>query len=164
MTFGNETDARFIRDWYVLMAEHRREYQEQPPSGWSKLGSGCYRAAFLNTMSGLVYKVEHRYGNGYGQSNQGEAETFRRFMLRKLPKGCRLPRWAHYELDGRGVMVMEHFEKLLHDYSMYSEEGAPYWNAQNKFSSSFPDLWDLHGSNIAVDEETRTIVPIDLGA
>lgn len=163
MAFGNERNARFIRDWYVLMAEHCRT-GEKPPQEWRRLGSGCYRAAFLHEPSGVVYKVEHRYGSGYTQSNKGEAESFRRFLLTKLPHGCRLPRWEFYELDGRGVMVMEKFDKLLHEFGKYTANGSKYWDAQSRFSSAFPDLWDLHGRNIAVDEETGQIVPIDLGA
>ena len=159
---GNESSAEFIRDWSVLMSKHYRD-REQTPDGWVRLGSGCYRVAYLNELEGIVYKVEHRYGVAYGQTNEGEFQNLRSMRLTRLPKGIRFPRYHLYSLDGRTVAAMEYLPKLLSEFSRYVGEGATYWNLQSKLCDTFPDLWDMHGANIAVDENTKEIVPIDLG-
>lgn len=158
---GNEQSAEFIRDWSVLMSKHCRE-REQTPDGWVRLGSGCYRVAYLNAIEGIVYKVEHRYGSG-GQTNEGEFQNLCRMMLTRLPQGIRFPRYHLYSLDGRTVAAMEYLPKLLKSFSHYGE-GQTYWSLQHKLCDTFPHLWDMHGGNIAVDERTSEIVPIDLGA
>lgn len=158
---GNESSAEFIRDWSVLMSKHYRE-QEQTPDGWVRLGSGCYRVAYLNALEGIVYKVERRYGSAYNQTNEGEFQQLRSMRLTTLPKGIRLPRYHLYSLDGRAVAAMEYLPKLLASFSRYGE-GQTYWNLRGKLCETFPDLWDMHGDNIAVDENTKEIVPIDLG-
>lgn len=160
---GNEEDARFIRDWYLNAVNEKGDrWNLTPPEGWARLGGGCYRAAFLHEESGVVYKVQHSYGYGYGQSNASEAETLRRYMFRKLPQGCRFPRYSFYELDGKGVMAMERFSKLLRDYSRYAE-GSHYWDRLRKLQGALYDVYDLHSANLAIDEENQLLVPIDLG-
>lgn len=158
---GNESSAEFIRDWSLLTSKHYRP--EQAPQGWTRLGSGCYRVAYLNALEGIVYKVEHRYG-GFGQTNEGEFQKLRSMRLTRLPKGIRFPRYHLYSLDGRTVAAMEYLPKLLKDFSRYGGEGATYWNLKSKLCDTLPDLWDMHGANIAVDENTKEIVPIDLGS
>lgn len=164
---GNAQEAEFIRDWYVKDQEKpREERSEGAPEGWERLGSGCYRVAFLGP-SGAVYKVQQRYpkhlNDYYGQSNAGEAATLRRLMFRKLPRGCRFPRYQLFELDGRTVIAMEKFDKLLKDYSSYSDEGRLYYDLQRHLVSALSELWDFHGGNLAVDEANKQLVPIDLG-
>lgn len=158
---GNESSAEFIRDWSLLMSKHYRS--EQAPQGWTRLGSGCYRVAYLNALEGIVYKVERCYGTG-GQTNEGEFQKLRSMRLTRLPEGIRFPRYHLYSLDGRTVAAMEYLPKLLKDFGRYVGEGATYWNLKSKLCDTFPDLWDMHGANIAVDENTKEIVPIDLGA
>lgn len=164
---GNAGEARFIRDWYIHNLSDKngdRWTYDGPhaPEGWEKLGSGCSRAAFLSP-SGVVYKVQHNYDGYIGQSNSGEASTLRRYFLKKMPRGCRLPRYTYYDLDGRSVMAMERFSKLLSNYSRYGGDGERYWNALSRLQDAMLDLYDLHGANLAVDEENKLLVPIDLG-
>lgn len=160
---GNESDAQFIRD-YVLDRSERDIYGEafNAPEGWVRLGSGCYRSAWLHKESNVVYKVQHRYTNDYGQSNAGEARNLKRYYLTKLPKGCRLPRFRHFELDGRSVMAMERFDKLL-KYVSYYDDPKGYHARLAHLQEALRDLWDLHGANLAIDEENELLVPIDLG-
>jgi hypothetical protein len=57
---------------------------------------------------------------------------------------------------------MEYLPRLLSSYSSVGD-GSGYWNARSGLCQIFPDLWDAHGGNIAVDQESGQIVPIDLG-
>lgn len=156
---GNADEALFIRDWYLSQSPQRR-YEDGAPEGWKKLGRGCYRAAFLSP-SGAVYKVQHSYEYS-SQSNAGEAETLRRYWLTRMPKGCRLPRWSLYELDGKEVMAMERFTKLLNDFPSCGE-GSEYWGLLTDLNDVINDQWDFHGANLGVDVEAGLLVPIDLG-
>lgn len=157
---GSEENAEFIRDWFVLMDKHGRSTYT-PPSGFRRLGSGAYRVAYLSEVENVVYKVEWRYGRSDEQSNQEEYLNLRSMMLRKLPDTVRFPKYHLWELDGRTVAAVEYLPNLLDTYG--GERGAKYWAAKRDLCRTFPDLWDSHGANIAVDEEAGKIVPIDLG-
>jgi hypothetical protein len=157
---GNADEALFIRDWYIGLGAERRYDSHDTPEGWERLGNGAYRAAFLSP-SGVAYKVQHSYKYS-SQSNAGEAKTLRRYWLTRMPKGCRLPRWSLYELDGKEVMAMERFTKLLNHFSHYGE-GSEYWDRVSDLNDVINDQWDFHGANLAVDEEAKLLVPIDLG-
>lgn len=156
---GSERHALFIRDWYVLM-QSNQYWDEEPPKGWKRIGSGISRTAFLGP-DGAVYKVEQYYDPENFQSNAGEAETLRNHLLTRLPLGCRLPRYTYYELDGRGVMVMEYFEKLVTKVPNGTLERSRYTNLARELMRILR-LEDLYGSNLAVDHD-GTLVPIDLG-
>lgn len=157
---GNIEEARFIRDWY-------RDYRDSDPcgvgqpNGWRRMGSGCYRVAFL-APSGVVYKVQHWQNNSY-QTNAGEAEKLRSLMFRKLPQGCRFPRYQLFELEGEGVMAMERFNQTMRSISSYSAEGKRLRALENRLIAALPELRDMHDDNIAVDEVNGQVVPIDLG-
>ena len=161
---GNEADARFIRDWYRETTGS--SYGDAPrnvPEGWEYVSSGCYRSVYLHVASGAVYKIERDPGYG-GQSNDDEANNLRKYRFRKMPKGCRFPRWALYDLGGGdNVMAMEYFTHLLNRYSRYNENGSRHWENLRKIQNVLRDLWDLHGANLAVDQTTEELVPIDLG-
>lgn len=165
---GNEENARFIRDWYVEArggeSNSWRRWEDEP-EGWTYLNHGVSRAAYLGP-DGVVYKVQHYYGRDasyyLGQSNSGEAETLRKHFLTKLPKGCRLPRFTYYELDGRGVMVMEYFRKLFNQVITSHKEYGKYASPLDDLRRTLR-LEDLYGANLAVDTERELLVPIDLG-
>lgn len=167
---GNEEDARFIRDWHIAITASEGDYDRKTgeyrsPEGWERLGSGCYRVAYLSP-DGVVYKVQLYYaapGRYEGQSNKTEVANLRKYWLTKMPEGCRLPRWGFFELDGRGVMAMEQFNKLLKQYSKRDAEGSRYWTALNRLQNVMCDMYDFHGGNLAVDEENQKLVPIDMG-
>lgn len=158
---GNETDAAFIRDWFV--AEVQKSFSEQAtePEGWKRLGAGVSRVAFLSP-EGVVYKVQRYYGEQWGQSNEREDQNIKEHRLRKLPEGCRLPRWHFYRLDGRGVMAMEAFAKLLNDVEEYTEERMRMDIIVFRLQKALRSF-DLHSHNVAVEEDTGILVPIDLG-
>lgn len=160
---GNEAEARFIHEWLRTQQE-RVDYYDNPgpraPEGWSRLGSGCYRIAFL-APSGTVYKVQNS-PTSY-QSNRDEAATLRRYMLRKLPKGCRFPRYQLFMVsEDEGVMAMERMESLLREYSHYKAEHRRIRNLRNDLIETLHDLSDLHDGNIGVAGD-GAVVPIDLG-
>lgn len=158
---GFETEAEFIRDWFILMDKHGRDTY-LPPRGFKRLGSGAYRVAYLSEETNVVYKVEQTYGRSYDQSNEEEYLNLRSMMLRKLPETVRFPKYHLWRLDGRTVAAMEYLPKLLNQYGGRNG-GQKWWEAKRDLCLTFPDLWDSHGANIAVDEEAGKIVPIDLG-
>lgn len=167
---GNAREAEFIRDWY--MEYQAKSWAEQgligdAPEGWEWLGQGCYRTAFL-APSGVVYKVQGHYpkrGTYHcGQTNAAEAASFRKFMFRKLPRGCRFPRFQLFELDGRTVIAMEKFDKLLKDFNSWDNgEGSKYWKLHQEVQEVLHEVYDAHGGNFAIDVENGQLVPIDVG-
>lgn len=160
---GNETEARFIHEWYRTRQGQEGWYDNPgplAPKGWSRLGSGCYRIAFL-APSGTVYKVQNSR-NSF-QSNLGEAATLRKFMFRKLPKGCRFPRYQLFMVgEDEGVMAMERMTSLLREYSHYKAEHKRVRELRGALVDTLHDLWDLHDGNVGVAED-GAVVPIDLG-
>ncbi len=159
---GNESDARLIFEWKE--SQFLNGYSPAP-RGWAYLGQGSFRSAYLSP-DGVVYKVEHAPGGFYGQSNYGEMLNLRRYWLTKMPKGCRLPRWGWYPIGNRttGVIAMEHFDTLLRSFSRYDANGAKYWDRLVDLQEALYDMYDLYGTNIAVDVKGDAVVPIDLGA
>ncbi|HEY6021295.1 MAG TPA: hypothetical protein VIY48_15740 [Candidatus Paceibacterota bacterium] len=53
--------------------------------------------------------------------------------------------------------------KTLSQVSRDSPEGSRYWTALNRLQNVMCDMYDFHGGNLAVDEESQKLVPIDLG-
>lgn len=160
---GNETEARFIHEWYRTQRS-KEDYWDNPgpqaPEGWERLGSGCSRIAFL-APSGTVYKVQNSPDSC--QSNVSEAYTLRRYMFRKLPKGCRFPRYQLFMVkEDEGVMAMERMVSLLREYSQYRKEHRRVRDLKVALADTLHDLWDLHDGNIGVAED-GAVVPIDLG-
>lgn len=158
---GNETDAEFIRDYVMDIEGDYYRDGSVAPEGWQRLGSGCYRSAWLHEESGVVYKVQHSYVDSW-QSNVDEARTLRRYFLKKMPKGCRLPRYQYFALDGRGVIAMERFSKLLRQVGYYQDPKG-YHDRLRLLRDVLRDVSDFHGGNLAIDEENDLLVPIDLG-
>src|SRR5512139_3469767 len=151
---GNIEEARFIREWC-----YENDHWESP-KGWRRLGSGCYRTAYLSP-SGVVYKVE-RCSNSY-QTNEGEAGALRRYMFRKFPQGCRLPRYQLFTFDEHeGVMAMEHLPRLLRQVSRHDEEGAKIRALRARLVEALADTDDMHDDNIGITAD-GVLVPIDLG-
>ena len=160
---GNESDALYIRDWY--MNDYSERYKRDPQGvdlaeGWKEIGLGCFRAAFLSPDD-LIYKVQHGYSEGRGD-NLKEWETWKRlYCTWKLPKGARLPRMGYYNLDGRGVVVAEYLPLLLR-HAWRSDEYEQYRRTRAAIERACK-LSDMHEANLAIDEENKLLVPIDLG-
>lgn len=155
---GTAEEALFIRDWFLAS---KNDYKApKTPEGWRRLGAGVSRCVFRSEATGVVYKIEKYYDDDeYTQSNRKEAETIRKFYLRKLPAGCRLPRFYLHELDGKPVMAMEAFTTLLRD----APDRQSYSVTRSRLER-FTKLWDLHDQNLAVDEVNKQLVIIDWGA
>lgn len=162
---GTEEEAGFIL-YHHLQAQARIsnwEYPE-PPEGWSRLGSGCYRVAYLSP-SGVVYKVQGRYSEDDDQrwqSNISEVRNLRRYHLKRFPKGCRLPRWNSFEFPGgKTVVAMEKFDRLVRSLSWRERDATR--EARTRMVGMVHDLHDLHDANLAYDEKTDEVVIIDWG-
>jgi hypothetical protein len=160
---GTEEEAGFILYWYLHVAA-KSGYYDQPeaPEGWKRLGSGCYRIAYLSP-SGVVYKVQGRYeaNDDRWQSNKTETANLRKNALKKFPKGCRLPRWSEFYFGTKTVVAMEKFDKLLNQLS-YGERDSVRALKQEMLRV-VTDLLDTHDANLAYDVTTKEVVIIDWG-
>lgn len=160
---GTEEEAGFILYWHLHVASKSSYYEQpEPPKGWSRLGSGCYRIAYLSP-SGVVYKVQGRYmaDDEQYQSNKTETANLRKYALKKFPKGCRLPRWSEFYFGTKTVVAMEKFDKLLRQLS-YTERDSTNV-ARQRMLNVVTTLHDLHDANMAYDTKTKEVVIIDWG-
>lgn len=163
---GTEEEAGFILYWHLMAKNSSTDYWDYPelPEGWERLGSGCYRVAYLSP-SGVVYKVQGHYdkdGDQRWQSNFSEVRNLRRHQLKRFPKGCRLPRWNSFEFpDGKIVVAMEKFDRLLSSLSWREREATR--EAMSRMLNVVDGIHDTHNANIAYDEKTNEVVIIDWG-
>ena len=162
---GTEEEAGFIL-YYHLQAQastNSWEYPE-PPEGWTRLGSGCYRVAYL-APSGVVYKVQGRYdkdGDRRWQSNFSEVQNLRRHHLKRLPKGCRIPRWNSFEFpEGKIVVAMEKFDRLVRSLTWQEREDTR--EARVRMLDAVDGIYDTHDANLAYDDKTKEVAIIDWG-
>jgi len=141
------------------------------PDGWTRIGSGAYRVAFLSP-DGVIYKVEHSYnGVSWGQSNRGEYENILRMIRQNVRHDfCRLPKSTYFQLDGRGVMAMEYIDGERPDMwqcgyrcnctKLTGECNTP---VIDSIEIAF-GITDMHAGNIAWVPAQRTYVLLDCGA
>ena len=160
---GNRGYAMYIRDWARVEQKGRRwEYlPDHAPAGWKYLGSGCYRSAYLSPDN-VVYKIQYTPGVYCGQPNIGEYRRWWDLRLRyREPEGVRWPLMNCFRFEGGDdVNAMDYVGKTLSQY--YGPDRDKYVSAARLCSWNL-GLSDMHHGNLAVDEERKLIVPIDLG-
>lgn len=163
---------RAAREAEIAAARLVRPRRPLIPEGWTRVGSGAYRTAYLSP-GGVIYKVEHNYatGAGWGQSNRGEYENILR-MVRENARHefCRLPKSTYFQLDGRGVMAMEYIngerpEMWECGYSCSCAKLTGECNTPviDEIGHAF-GIDDMHAGNIAWLPAQRTYVLLDCGA
>jgi hypothetical protein len=162
MLVGNQEEATFIHDWY-----HEAPYGRQgAPEGWKYLNSGSFRAAYL-APSGAVYKVQKDVGPYCGyQTNEGEYEKWRSLYFGcKMPKYSRLPKLGYFPIEeGVGVIAIERFSKPYRYYEEFTDERgvSRYWSDVVSEIANKCKVGDLAGNNLFLDDDEKTIVPVDL--
>jgi hypothetical protein len=163
---GNAEEAVFIHNWWHSPA---RGSYSQPPAGWTYLGGGCYRSAYL-APSGVVYKVQKDLSGESWQTNYGEWQTWKRLYLScKMPKRSRLPQLGFYPVPGGenhlGVIAIEKLDGVYSYYGTYKDEnGEPqYWSTVCSAIGEATGVGDLYGDNLMIDEKNNLLVPTDLG-
>lgn len=73
------------------------------PEGWSVVGTGCSRVAFLST-SGVLYKI----GYSKWEDDQAGMETRnQRTHAKMLPQGWRFPTTSVFTVNDRKVIAMQ---------------------------------------------------------
>jgi len=162
---GNAEEAQFIEHWYRNVRDRYDYGNTTAPEGWTYLGEGCYRTAYL-APSGVVYKVQQSMLSDGWQTNEGEWENWKRIYIScKMPKHSRLPKLTYFPVgEKRGVIAIERFTRNLSRVNFYAaENGVDYWQVRDQIGK-VTGLADLGGSNLFVDDETKQLVPTDLGA
>ncbi len=143
---GNAADAKLISECGGYAT----------PKGWRRLGSGCYRTAYLSP-EGVVYKVETYRANG---CNKREADNLIRLNKKcRMPEGTRLPKFTYY--SDCGVIAMERLDRTLHEVDDHED-----WNKYQSLRAQIgyaTRICDMHNGNVMVDDETGDLVPVDLG-
>lgn len=163
MLVGNQEEATFIHDWH-----HGAPLggQQSAPEGWKYLSSGSFRSAYL-APSGVVYKVQNDIGpySRY-QTNECEYEKWRSLYFGcKMPRYSRLPKLGYFPIkEGVGVIAIERFSKSYRYFGQFTDEnGIPrYWSDVVSEIANKCKVGDLAGDNLFLDDDGKTIVPVDL--
>lgn len=162
---GNRGYAMYIREWVrdTQRAEGLGNWSTPrwAPDGWQYLGQGCYRGAYLSPDK-VVYKIQVHPGRFSGQPNFDEYRRWWKLRLRfREMDGMRWPLMNCFEFEGGDdINAMDHVGKTLSQYD--GPDRQHYVTAAQTFSWHV-SLSDMHHGNLAVDEERKLIVPIDLG-
>ena len=159
---GNRGYATFIRDWVRQQQNLFGKFGTPriAPEGWTRLGEGCYRIAYLSP-DGVVYKVQLSGGYSY-QTNEGEYRKYNNLRIAyRMPKGARFPLMCNFRIEGEDtVNAMDMVGPTLNKYEgedrhkLIATWSSLAWTMQ---------LGDAHHANVAVDEARKLVVPIDLG-
>ncbi len=167
---GNDHDAQTILYWVRSHPKH--EYgkpicvqQGEAPEGWEFLGSGSYRSVWLSP-EGVAYKVNH---SAWDEQSEGELAKLKEVWenQERLPALCRVPRFESYKVDGEPVVAIEavngktlsdsYYENVI-DRETHKMHQEHLRMIENRFK-----LWDMHGENAMIDEETGELVVVDFG-
>lgn len=162
---GNAQEAELIHQWWHSPDRGERD---KPPAGWTYLGSGCYRSAYL-APSGVVYKVQKYLDDSAWQSNYKEWLTWKRLYFScKMPKYSRLPRLNYFPVSQAGKLGVIAIEKLDGAYSHYGtfkrDDGElEHWSNVRLAIGEATEVGDLYGDNLMIDTKNNLLVPTDLG-
>jgi hypothetical protein len=171
---GNRTEASILAEWEIERDGHQDYFL--PDNGWSFLGEGCERIAWLSP-SGVVYKVEHDDSG----ANKDEYDNIERLML--VPcKGWRLPRADLFEFSGEiSIIAMEYvvgIKDTLCSSFQYDDDfsyndtsesyecdcGSPHGVCTATVWEESRIAWnidDMHSGNILVEEDgTRVLIDV----
>lgn len=161
---GNAAEAQFIHNWY-----HSPDRTcNRPPEGWTHLGGGSFRSAYLSP-SGVVYKVQKNLSGSRYQTNYGEWETWKRLYLGcKMPEYSRLPRLNYFPIPGKvnvGVIAIEKLEDCYTSYGTFIDKHGDVqcWGDVASRVSNVTRVGDLYGDNVMIDRKNNLLVPTDLG-
>lgn len=157
MLVGNQEEAALIHEWY----HYSRSGSWNLPEGWTRLGEGSFRAAYLSP-SGVVYKVQKDLLHGY-QTNHGEYEKWRDLYFNcKMPQHSRLPKLGYFPIDeGVGVVAIERLTKQ-YDYWAKVPGTEIYWGTIVDRVHWACKVGDLGGDNLFMDDDEKTVIPVDL--
>lgn len=157
---GNETDARTILAW----VRDRSTYGEwdrsetAAPEGWKYLGRGSFRSVWVSP-EGVAYKVNH---SKCDSQSAAELENLRKGWLKKTPKGCRIPRFSPYRVDGELIIAVE----KIKGQTLHAKYGYPGWLDHHREEYRSLErtyrIFDMHEENVMVDDD-GLLVLVDFG-
>lgn len=134
------------------------DWRYPAPKGWTFLGAGSSRAAYL-APDGLVYKV-CKYKDDTFQS-RCEVKAVWRWRKRDLPEWCIIPR-AYFDAE-HAIVVMEHFEgsqPRCHSYSCVCEQSECWYLKLRQIASMG---WaDCQTANAVLTSDGKIVI-VDLG-
>lgn len=162
---GNRGYAMYIREWAreEQRAKNLGSYAlpREAPAGWKYIGQGCYRAAYLSPDR-VIYKIQITPGRWCGQSNAEEYKRWWELRLRyRELDGMRWPLVNLFEFgENDDVNAMDYVGKTLSAYD--GPDRQDYVTTAQRCAWHL-SLSDMHHGNLAVDEQRKLLVPIDLG-
>lgn len=152
--------------------------------GFTFLGEGCSRAAYLHDASGVVYKWGHGYSN---EVEEGNARRLANLPFDKSPDfTVHVPvaqHFGHLTADHNTVLAMEFARgcvlstcesqnwdadpadgyAIIWRKCVCAANGVPWCHAQaHHLLDQWGELWDMHSSNALFDALTNTYWVIDL--
>lgn len=186
-SIGSAETARALYSAFNGEPYTRSGYYKKTPKGFRRIGAGCYRTAYLETATNVVYKM--------GNSSQnlmewGNARMLRRKSSKSLGFKLVIPRTRAYVMPRRKFMDWQgrpYFRDA--DYVIAQEFAGKvrktYCAAQDTWMSDVPacnckkpagicfeqvheriidftGLTDIHGENVLMNKETREFWLIDL--
>jgi hypothetical protein len=165
---GSVTEAIEIASWEMELDEHDEWYDI--PEGWTYLGEGEYRAAFLSP-SGVVYKREINDGIFFGH-NSVEFSNVRK--AQGIPvQGWRVPDSELYQVPvGYSIVNVIAMEFIGGEFDVYCELnygkkctcGKPYGKCTYYAWLEVMELWgvtDVHRGNVRVQYDgTRVLIDV----
>lgn len=149
LTISMEDEARLILDHF-----RQARYRDIPPQGWTKLGDGSFREAFLSP-SKIVYKI------GDPESNADECAAIEIAMKRPLA-GWYVP-WVKALPDfNYEVIAMEYIEGEFDCNPCPCENCPEYGNCPDSIWTVAFRHWevdDFHEGNVIVmDNGIRAMI------
>lgn len=141
----------------AAMARQIADHDKPIPEGWTKVGEGSYREAFL-APDGVCYK-RNRSGRPRWQTNAGEWKKYRQHRKTKLPGNLRLPRMRYF--PSCGVLATEHINGLSGEALRSDRAAHDAYMEASRVAQRHLHVWDTHDKNFVV--VGPTVYLVDLG-
>lgn len=165
MTFGDRATAFALLQHYNALMEGNGKPRIP---GFTELGKGSYRHAFLHSESGLVYKV----GNYYSNVNESSMSRYlRNKSQRDLPFEVVIPRTRTYRFTG-DIGAGGYREPVCVSVQEYAADAEPTvceieyggdctcdhdpcYTSVWDYIENWSGLCDMHSDNVLVDSLDR---------
>lgn len=110
-TIGSRSMAKVICDYHERTQDSQWDNLPRMPEGWSRVGSGGFRTAYLGP-DGVVYKCgADDKGENYG--SRFEVAKARRLSRKAMPDFIRIPRTSGFSIGNRYVVAMEYIQPMV---------------------------------------------------